>query len=200
MKKIAIYGASGHGKVVAEIARLNGYSTIIYIDDGQNEFISFEYFLEQDLGIPIAFGIGDNKIRAKLYQKCKDNHLEIVTLVHPNAIVSSSIEVAEGTVIMARVVVNSDANIGKCCIINTSCVIEHDNIIGDFVHISPQVACAGDIKIGDYAHIGIGSCIIQGITIGSESVVGAGSVVVANIADQKLAYGNPCRIKENIKK
>lgn len=199
MRKIAIYGASGHGKVVAEIARLNGYSTIIYIDDGQNEFISFNYFLEQDLGIPVALGIGDNKIREKIYQKCIDNHLEVITLIHPNAIVSSSMVLAEGTVIMARVIVNSDAVIGKCCILNTSCVIEHDCIIGDFVHISPQVACAGAIVIGNYSYIGIGSCIIQGIDIGSDTIVGAGSVVVKSIGNNKLAYGNPCRIMGDIK-
>ena len=198
MKKIAIYGASGHGKVVAEIAKLNGYSTIIYIDDGQNEFRSFDYFLEQDLSIPIALGIGDNKIREKVYQKCIDNHLEVATLIHPNAIVSSTMVVAEGTVIMAGVIVNSDAVIGKCCILNTSCVIEHDSIIGDYVHVSPQVACAGDIVIGDYSHIGIGSCIIQGIDIGSDTIVGAGSVVVKNIGNNKLAYGNPCRIMGDI--
>ena len=198
MKKIAIYGASGHGKVVADIARLNGYDDIIFIDDGENKFISFKDFLQQNLKIPIAFGVGNNQIRAKLYQKCIDRHLNIVTLIHPSAVISDSATIKEGTVIMANVVINTDSKIGKCCIINTSSVIEHDNIIADFVHISPQVACAGDVKIGDYAHIGIGSCIIQGIAIGSNSIIGAGSVVVKNIDNQKLAYGNPCKIIKEI--
>jgi len=156
MKKIAIYGASGHGKVVADIARLNGYDDIIFIDDGENKFISFKDFLQQNLKIPIAFGVGNNQIRAKLYQKCIDRHLNIVTLIHPNAVISDSATIKEGTVIMANVVINTDSKIGKCCIINTSSVIEHDNIIADFVHISPQVACAGDVKIGDYVLLHIG--------------------------------------------
>ena len=33
VKKIAIYGASGHGKVVADIARLNGYKISYFVDD-----------------------------------------------------------------------------------------------------------------------------------------------------------------------
>ena len=33
MKKIAIIGASGHGKVVADIARLNQYQEIVFLDD-----------------------------------------------------------------------------------------------------------------------------------------------------------------------
>ncbi len=200
MKQIAIYGASGHGKVVADIARLNGYAEIIYVDDGDNQYISFEEFLEQNLQVPVAFGIGINHVRAKLYQKCINRHLDIATLIHPSAVISDSATIEEGTVVMAGVVVNPDAKIGKCCILNTSSVIEHDSIIGDFVHISPLVACAGDVKIGDHTHIGIGSLVIQGIEIGSDSIIGAGSVVVKNIEKQILAYGNPCRIIKDIAK
>ncbi len=199
MKTIAIYGASGHGKVVADIARLNGYDEIIYVDDGENEFMTFEAFLEKDLHIPVAFGVGINYVRAKLYKKCIENGLKVVTLIHPSAVLSSSVTVGEGSVVMAGVVINADANIGKCCIINSSSVIEHDNVIGDFAHISPLVACAGDVTIGDYTHIGIGSCTIQGVTIGSDSVIGAGSVVVTDIESQKLAYGNPCKVIKDIK-
>jgi len=197
MKSIAIYGASGHGKVVAEIAKLHGYNNIIYIDDGANEHISFEDFLQQDLNIPIAFGIGDNQIRAKIYQKCIKNKLTIQTLVHPSASISNHAQIAEGTVVMANVVINVDTIIGKCCIINSSSIVEHDDVIGDFVHLSPHVACAGNVTINDYTHIGIGTCIIQGITIGSNSIIGAGSVVIKDIKSNILAYGNPCKaIKE----
>ncbi len=198
MNKIAIYGASGHGKVVADIAKLNGYSEIIYVDDGENDFITFKKFLEKDLHVPVAFGVGINHVRAKLYRKCVENSLEVVTLIHPSAVLATSVTVAEGTVVMAGVVINTDTNIGRCCIINSSSVIEHDNIIGDFAHISPLVACAGDVTIGDYTHIGIGSCIIQGVIIGSDSIIGAGSVVVTDIETQKLAYGNPCKIIKEI--
>ena len=31
--KIVIIGASGHGKVVADIAKLNGYQEIVFVDD-----------------------------------------------------------------------------------------------------------------------------------------------------------------------
>ena len=199
MNKIVIYGASGHGKVVADIAKLTGYDDILYIDDGDNDYMSFETFLKQNLQIPVAFGVGINYVRAKLYQKCIDNGLEVVTLIHPEATVSHSVILGDGTVVMAGVVINADTNIGRCCIINSSCVIEHNSIIADFVHVSPLVACAGDVTVGEYTHIGIGSSVIQGIKIGADSIIGAGSVVVNNIGNQKLAYGNPCKIIKGIK-
>ena len=36
MKKLVILGASGHGKVVADIARLNGYKKIVFLDDNKS--------------------------------------------------------------------------------------------------------------------------------------------------------------------
>ena len=36
MKKLTIIGASGHGKVVADIASLNGYEEIEFLDDDRS--------------------------------------------------------------------------------------------------------------------------------------------------------------------
>ena len=35
MKKLIIIGASGHGKVIADIAIKNGYETIVFLDDNE---------------------------------------------------------------------------------------------------------------------------------------------------------------------
>lgn len=35
--KIVIIGASGHGKVIADIAKLNGYQEIIFLDDDKTK-------------------------------------------------------------------------------------------------------------------------------------------------------------------
>jgi UDP-N-acetylbacillosamine N-acetyltransferase len=192
-KTIAIYGASGHGKVVADIACACGYKKIIFIDDGDNEFINFDKFKEKYNSISIALGIGDNITREKIYKKTKEYGIKVTTLIHPSAIISDSVAIGEGTVIMPNVVINIDTKIGIAAIINSSSVIEHDNTIEDFVHISPNVALAGNIKVGKFTHIGIGSCAIQGLTIGHNCIVGAGSVVVRNIQDNKLAFGVPAK-------
>jgi len=191
-KSIYIYGASGHGLVVADIARACGYDDIIFIDDGENEYLSFEA-IKKTSGIPIAFGIGSNTIRAKLLEKVQNSGFEIVSLIHPNSIISPSVTIGKGTVVMPNVVVNAKATVGDGVILNTSCVVEHECIIDDFVHISPSVALAGDVKVGKYTHIGIGSNVIQGIIIGRNCVIGASSNVVKNIKNNKKAYGNPCR-------
>lgn len=35
-KKLVIIGASGHGKVVADIAKKTGYHEIVFLDDNEN--------------------------------------------------------------------------------------------------------------------------------------------------------------------
>ncbi len=195
-KKIYIYGASGHGLVVAEIAKACGYEEILFIDDGDNEHPIFE-MIKTDTDIPVALGVGQNHIREKIFDRLLKNDFKIVTLIHPSAIISPSAAIGIGTVVMPNVVVNAQSAIGKGVILNTASVIEHENIIEDFVHISPNAALAGNVTVGEKTHIGIGTQVIQGITIGENCIIGAGSTMIKNIGNNKLCYGNPCKeIKE----
>jgi len=193
MKQIYIYGASGHGLVVADIAKNSGYEKIIFIDDGNNSYPTFEE-IKNNNDIPIAFGIGNNSIRKKLFKKVKAHHFNIPHLIHSSAVISLDVDIGEGTVIMPQVVINTKSQIGRGVILNTSSVIEHENIIGDFVHISPKVALAGNVSIYEETHIGIGTCVIQGIKIGKNCMIGAASVVIRDIENKKIAYGNPCKV------
>lgn len=198
MNKIYIYGASGHGLVVADIALSCGYEEIEFIDDDiKKGFKTFED-IKENKHIPMAFGIGDNNIRAKLYEKAKKQGFVLPVLAHPSSTISSSVKIEEATVVMPNVVVNAKASIGKCTILNSSCVIEHECCIGDFVHISPKVALAGDVKVGDFTHIGIGSSVIQCLSVGKNCIIGGGSMVINSIEDFKKAYGSPCKERRDI--
>ena len=198
MKRIYIYGASGHGLVVADVARACGYDKIIWIDDGMNSHQTFD---EINIGdnIPIIIGVGDNQIRAKIFHKIAQLKMTIITLTHPSCVISPSVILGKGIVVMPNVVINAETKIGDGCIINSASVIEHENVLGDFVHISPHVALAGNVTISEFTHIGIGTSVKQGITVGKNSMVGAGSVVLKDIGNSLIAYGNPCVEKGELK-
>ena len=185
-KKIYIYGASGHGLVVADIARDNGYDEIVFLDDASERKFSPE--LEK---ADIIIAIGENKTRQKVSQKVEAAGFEIVNLIHKSAVVSESAAIEKGVVVMPNAVINAKAHIKEGAIINSGAVIEHECVIGKFAHISPNVALAGNVSVGEFTHVGIGSSIIQGISIGSNCIIGAGSVVVRGIKDGTKAYGVP---------
>lgn len=193
MKTIAVYGASGHGKVVADIAVNNGFDEVIFIDDGDNAYLTFPEYIER-YAYPVALGIGENSIRMKVYEKIKAEHLEVKTLVHSKAIVSKDVILQEGVVIMPGAIVNTGSMIGVGSVLNTGCVVDHDCSIGDFVHIAPNCALAGDVCVKDMTLIGIGSSIIQGKVIGAHSVIGAGSVVLSDIPANVVCFGVPAKV------
>lgn len=197
-KKLIIVGASGHGKVIADIARLNGYEEIKFLDDDINKTYNGKY---EVIGITddidkyvdeydFSIGIGDNKIREKIYLKIKG---KIPVLIHPRSIIGEDVEIKEGIVVMANAVINSGTYIGKCCIINTSSSVDHDCYINDFAHICPGTNIAGGVKIGKYCWLGIGSCIKQYLSICDNCLIGAGSVVIKNIMESGSYVGVPTK-------
>ena len=204
MTSIAILGASGHGKVVAEIAELCGYQKVVFFDDNK-DMDSFESWeiqgdtknLISRLSIFDAciVAIGDNKVRMEKTKLLLSNNANVTSLIHPLATVSKYSRFQIGSVVMAGAVINPFVTIGISCIINTNSTIEHDCILGDGVHISPNAAIAGGVRIGDETWIGIGSLVKQNIEIGINVIVGLGSVVLKSLPDNVIAYGLPAKIK-----
>ena len=203
MKRLAILGASGHGKVVAEIAELSGWDVSFY-DDAFPSVSSLEAWgvlgntedlianLSAFTGVFVA--IGNNSIRLDKYKIFAVSPIKLVTLVHPSAVVSSYSSVGDGTVIMAGAVVNPFAKLGMGCIVNTSASIDHDCILGDGVHVSPGVYLAGGVLVGDCSWIGIAASVKQCVSIGRNVTVGAGSVVLADLPDGVVAVGVPANV------
>lgn len=201
MKDVAVFGASGHGKVIKDILYANGVKVQAFVDDNPNVNECADIpVLHDATGLsPIIVGIGKNNIRKMIVEKLKANNInvEFATAIHPSAIVSTSAQIGEGTVVMAGAVINADAVIGNHCIINTGASIDHECVIGDYCHIAPGVHISGGAHVGDGTWVGVGSCVIQGINIGRNCMIGAGSVVVREIPDDVVAFGNPCRIIRN---
>ncbi|MDR3026318.1 acetyltransferase [Chryseobacterium sp.] len=194
-----LFGASGHGKVIADIATANDIKIKAFIDQDitKNECYGFPVLnnLPEDEE-KLIISIGNNFTRKKISEKIKN---EIGILIHPKSIISGSVKIEPGTVVMGGVVINSDTVVGKHCIINTNASVDHDCVIEDFVHISPNSALAGGVEIGEGSQIGIGASVIQGIKVGKWCIIGAGAVIINDIPDYSVVVGNPGRIiKKNI--
>ena len=204
-KKIVIIGAGGHGKVTADIAKKNQYDKIIFLDDNIKlkecagfkvkgttdniaEYMSWDYIV----------AIGDSKIRQVILEKLEKKSCNIVTLIHPSAVISERVDIAKGTIIMAGAIINSDTKIGKGCIINTGASVDHDGVVQDFVHISIGAHIAGNVKIGMKTWIGAGAIVLNNLEICRDCIIGAGAVVVKNISENGTYIGLPAKklIKE----
>ncbi|HPQ35960.1 MAG TPA: acetyltransferase [Tenuifilaceae bacterium] len=192
-----LYGASGHAKVIIEIAELLGITIHGIFDDNPSIKELFDYKVigsakkEEVPSEPVLISIGNNKIRKIISQKFNFNYC---TLIHPKSFISKRCIIDEGTVVMGHSIINSDTVIGKHAIINTSASIDHECIIGNFTHISPNVTLSGGIRIGEGTHIGSGAVVAPNIRIGKWVTVGAGAVIIKDIPDYAVVVGNPGRI------
>ncbi len=199
MKKVIIIGAGGHGKVVADIVKLNGDKVYGFLDDKEAEVLpGFTVIGSVNLintldnnGFYFFVAIGNNKIRQTIMESYP--MVEWYTAIHPSAVIADYTEIGTGTAVMANAVVNSGSKIGRGVIINTAATVDHDNIIRDFVHISPGAHLAGTVRIGERCWIGIGANVINNISIINNCTVGAGSVVTKNITEQGTYVGVPAR-------
>lgn len=191
-----IFGASGHGKVLAELyLKTQNNKDFKFADDriiqtffnskviSPDEISNFE---------KLIVGVGNNINRKSIVSRF--NGFNFLNLVHPSVNISSTVKMGIGNAIMAGVSINADSIIGNHVILNTNCSIDHDCEISDFVHISPNVALAGNVIVKEGAHIGIGATVIQGVTIGKWVIVGAGCVVLKDLPDYVTVVGNPARI------
>ena len=192
-----IFGASGHGKVIASTLKTLNIPVEGFIDDNpaSNSLFELPVFHSADFDkISVAtmvIGIGNNEHRKKCALNYKVNY---AIVCHPSAVICPSVSILEGSIVLPNAVVNVAASIGKHCIINTGAIVEHDCIIEDYVHISPRVALAGGVKVGEGTHIGIGASVIPGITIGKWAVIGAGAVITENVPDGAVVVGVPGKI------
>ena len=203
MKTCAIFGASGHGKVIAEIAELNGYSQIEFFDDRWPTVSSLEAWpVVGDTSLlknkakefdALVVAIGNNIIRLSKQLLFENAGANVVALIHPRATTSQYATIQPGTVVMANAVINPFSLVGKGCIINTNATIEHDCVLEDGVHVSPNASLAGGVRVGKHAWVGIGSQVKQTIIIGNEAVVGAGSTVLKNIPAFETVIGSPAK-------
>ena len=203
MKSLAIIGAGGNGKVVADIAAILGWIKIEFFDrnwperdkNGQWPIVGKDteisnFFRNYD-GVFVA--IGENKKRGEFIKTLLRLKVNIVNLVHPSAIISSTVKFGVGIVIMPGVVVNIDVKIGSGVILNTNSSVDHDCVLDSNVHLSPGVTLAGNVSVGKNSWVGIGASVKENLCIGNNVVVGAGAVVLTDIKDKSKVIGIPAK-------
>lgn len=201
---VYLIGASGHSKVILEILELQNKVIGGISDKNQHIKLLLGYSVNDALPENFNYGVdevivcvGDNITRKRIVT---ENNFDYGLAIHPNANISKTTKILNGTVIMGGVSINASSQIGSHCILNTNSSIDHDCFLEDFVHISPNAALAGNVFIGEGTHVGIGASIIQGVKIGKWVTIGAGAVILNNVPDYAVIVGNPGKvIRYNLK-
>jgi sugar O-acyltransferase (sialic acid O-acetyltransferase NeuD family) len=206
-RRIFVYGAGGHGRVVADIFVCRGESEFAGFVDDREELWGTQVmgstvlgggdWLRREAGlarVAVALGVGNGLARRRIAARWAAWGVEILTVVHPRATVAGATELDCGTVVMAGAVINAGARIRAGVIVNSGAVVEHDVEIGEYAHVAPRAAMAGAARLGEFSHLGMGAMVLERVQVGSNAIVGAGAVVVHDLPDGVVAMGVPARI------
>jgi sugar O-acyltransferase (sialic acid O-acetyltransferase NeuD family) len=192
-----LYGAGGHARVLISILNaINQPVTAIFDDDPAKQTVSgvpVVGIYQPDFcpDLPLLLAVGDNRIRHQLAQTIRHR---AETIVHPAAVVDSSVMLGEGSVVIHRAVIQANARVGRHVIVNTAASVDHDCVLEDFVQIAPGAILCGNVRVGEGAMVGAGAVVVPGVSIGRWAVVGAGAVVTRNVAEGAVVWGYPARI------
>ena len=208
----AIYGASGFGREVMplmneNIEKLNiSKDRLVFIDDDSEltdvngyQVLSYGKFLAIDASSRyVAIAIANASIREKLSVGCKDDGIELLSVIANNVVSMDCVDIGEGAILSPFVTLTSNIIIGKHFHANIYSYVAHDCVIGDFVTFSPGAKCNGNVIIGDGAYIGTGAIIKQGqpgkpISIGKGAVIGMGAIVTKDVLPGVTVVGNPAK-------
>lgn len=206
--KVAIFGASGFSREVADICWASGIKKMVFVDKvsrpqkyyGIPTVDESVVYKLSDQGYKFVIGIGNNRIRKMIYEKY--NRLPYINVIHPSATFGlgqreKMIE-CMGNIIASGVRFTNQINISNFGVFNLNSTIGHDCVIEDFVNICPGVNISGNVIIGEGSFIGTNACIIQGsidkpIIVGKNSVIGAGAVVIDDVQVGLTVAGIPAK-------
>ena len=189
---IVIYGGGGHGKSVLDLLRLLGtYRVVGFLDDGLSageeimhlpimgggEMLDELYQQGVRLAVNAVGGIGNVKIRIKVFQRLLEASFVLPPIVHPTAFVEPSAALSPGVQVFPHAYIGSDVTVGFGSIINTSAIVSHDCQLDDFTNISPGAILAGGVKVGQRAMIGMGVTVNLGVEIGAHARIGNSATI-----------------------
>jgi sugar O-acyltransferase (sialic acid O-acetyltransferase NeuD family) len=200
-------GAGGHARVVLDSVLARGEVEVVGLLDANSTLWGAEMFgvpvlggdeLLEKLaaeGVRHAFvGIGgtrDNKRRAAAFERAHAAGMEVLTVVHPSAVVSPNASLGEGTVVLPGAIVNAGARLGRNVIVNSGAIVEHDCELGDHVHVATGACLAGAVVVGEGSLVGAGASVRQGIRIGPRALIAMGAAVVDDVAEGAAVAGVP---------
>ena len=127
--RLLVVGAGGHGRSVAEAAKLSSQFKVVgFLDEAlpANKLL---------LGVPVLgpdasmvkhqavadqaiVAVGNNVVREKLMMQLTEVGFTWTTVVHPRAIVSPRSVIGAGSAVMAGAIVGTEARLGAGAIVN----------------------------------------------------------------------------------
>ena len=172
-KKLLLVGAGGFGRMVAERAMIQ--YDCAFVDDGQD--------VDTEIcGIPVVgglsdlpelrknydllvVGIGNNQLRAQVYEKAKALGFAFPNIVAPSAYISPYAKLGCGCVVLQNACVQNGASVGDGVLLNAGTEVHCDAAVGDYALIYTNSVIRTGATVGNFTRIGSNCTICNNATV-----------------------------------
>lgn len=208
-RSLAIFGAGGHAREIADVAAAcagdgQDIDLLGFLVDAEFRSSSSEInglpvlggmeWVERHLSsVHLIVGIGAPEARFRVVNRLTQLGASFTSLVHPSATTTRWLEVGAGSVVMAGSRLTNRIRIGDHAQISQNCVISHDVTLGDYASVYSGAVLSGNVSVGEGVLVGAGAVLIQNTRVGPWSRIGAGATVLANLGANVTAVGTPAR-------
>lgn len=151
MTRVAILGAGGHARAVADCW---GENCLLVTPEQERALL--EWLEDDDV---LLLGVGSAADRKRLFQ------------AHGNRLLERGIQKMPGSYV-AR-----SARLGNAVLVNVGAQVNHDCVVGDFCIVGPGAILCGGVVLGESCQIGAGAIIVQEVRLDAATNVPAGTLV-----------------------
>ena len=206
MKNIIVFGAGEFGTLIQNVMSYNqNFQIAAFGDDNLgktkittgdvplfNQGDLFQFAKENEIKTAIM-AIGDNRVRGVKYNLFKDAGFEMLSIVHPKALIDTEVVYGDNVIIEMGTAIHTHSTIGNNVFLGGDAMIGHHNIIGNHVLVGGNVSFGGAVIVEDYVSIGVGASIKPGVRLGKGCTVGVGAAVVKDVAPGTTVVGVPAK-------
>ena len=205
---LAIFGASGQGKEVRDIAEYQNekehrWDEMVFIDDfaPEVEFMGLERmhfdtvlkkYGKSDIEYIIA--LGEPRSKKKVYDLLTSKGCVLTNVISPDCQISRFARLGRGLIVKRGAIISADVEIGDNTTVQSYACIGHDVRIGKHCQISTHVDIGGRSVLGDCVFVGLNAPVRDHLHIGDNVIISAGAAVLKDIEPNVTVMGNPARV------
>ncbi len=172
-EKLLLVGAGGFGRMVAEQAMLQ--YDCAFVDDGQavdTEICGIPVVggianlpeLRKDYDL-LVVGIGNNRFRARVYEKAKAFGFAFPNIIAPSAYISPYVKLGCGCVVLQTACIQNGASVGNGVLLNAGTEVHCGGTVEDYVLLYANSTVRTGAKVGRFARIGGNVTVCNNATV-----------------------------------
>ncbi len=135
-----------------------------------------------------------NLMREEKYLYFKSLNYDLVSFIHPSAIISDDVVIGENCFILENQLIQPFSKVDNNVTMWSGNHIGHGSVISSHSWISSQVVISGNVNIGKRCFLGVNSCLRDNINIGDDVMIGMGANVTSNIKSGEVVIPENTRV------